>query len=200
MITTATYILAAIVNGEKYIFEYKAYDPWAALQEFWHEDYPKVILGKTGDSYFPIDVYSMLEGKVMYTYKMAFDHANFHAFFDKGHKADGIYTLDEFAEVINKERMKMSILERLTKATNGTDKELYTEEERDKFAEFYVDKWDENTSEDVIAEAFTDYWWETDKPCRRCSRCGKLMRKGYWVWQTDAQRLLCRCRCCILLL
>lgn len=76
---------------------------------------------------------------------------------------------------------KMEILERLTKATNGTDKELYTEEERDKFAEFYADKWDENTSEDVIAEAFMDFWWNSDKPCRRCTLCGKLMRKGYCV-------------------
>ena len=70
-----------------------------------------------------------------------------------------------------------SILTRLTNAVSGTDKELYTEEELTKFATFDLDKWDENTSEDVIAESFTDYWWDTDRTCRRCSECGKLMRE-----------------------
>ena len=74
-----------------------------------------------------------------------------------------------------------SIFTRLTKAVGGTDKELYTEEELTKFATFYLDKWDENTSEGVIAESFTDYWWDTDRTCRRCSECGKLMREGYCV-------------------
>lgn len=60
-----------------------------------------------------------------------------------------------------------SILSRLTEAVNGTDKELYTEDELNKFATFYLDKWDENTSEDVIAESFTDFWWDTDRTCRR---------------------------------
>lgn len=72
-----------------------------------------------------------------------------------------------------------SILSRLTEAVSGTDKELYTEDELNKFATFYLDKWDENTSEDVIAESFTDFWWDTDRTCRRCSICGKLMREGY---------------------
>lgn len=44
-----------------------------------------------------------------------------------------------------------SILSRLTEAVSGTDRELYTEEELNKFATFYLDKWDENTSEDIIA-------------------------------------------------
>ena len=72
-----------------------------------------------------------------------------------------------------------SILNRLTKAVGGTEKMLYTEPELNKFAEFYLDKWDENTSEDVIAESFTDFWWDTDRACRRCSECGRLMRAGY---------------------
>ena len=46
-----------------------------------------------------------------------------------------------------------SILSRLTNAVSGTDKELYTEQELNEFVEFYLDKWDENTSEDVIAES-----------------------------------------------
>ena len=47
------------------------------------------------------------------------------------------------------------------------------------FATFYCDKWDESTSEDVIAESFVDYWWDTERTCRRCSECGKLMRAGH---------------------
>ena len=74
-----------------------------------------------------------------------------------------------------------SILNRLTAAVSGTDRELYTEMELAQFARFYLDKWDENTSEDVIAETFIDFWWDTGKPCRRCSECGRLMRAGYCV-------------------
>lgn len=68
-----------------------------------------------------------------------------------------------------------SILSRLTQAVNGTDKELFSEQELNQFASFYLDKWDENTSEDVVAESFVDYWWNTDRACRRCSECGKLI-------------------------
>lgn len=74
-----------------------------------------------------------------------------------------------------------SILSRLTEAVSGTEKELFSDKELDKFAVFYIDKWDENTSEDVIAESFVDFWWETDRTCRRCSECGRLMREGYCV-------------------
>ena len=45
------------------------------------------------------------------------------------------------------------ILQRLSNAVNGSEKELYTDGELQEFAEFYLDKWDDNTSEDVIAEA-----------------------------------------------
>ncbi|MGO5201297.1 hypothetical protein ACTQ1R_14795 [Prevotellaceae bacterium LCP21S3_C11] len=72
-----------------------------------------------------------------------------------------------------------SILSRLTQAVSGTDKELFNEQELNQFASFYLDKWDENTSEDVVAESFVDYWWNTDRACRRCSECGKLMREGH---------------------
>ena len=46
------------------------------------------------------------------------------------------------------------ILQRLSNAVNGSEKELYTDGELQEFAEFYLDKWDDNTSKDVIAEAF----------------------------------------------
>ena len=62
-----------------------------------------------------------------------------------------------------------SILSRLTQAVSGTDKELFNEKELNQFASFYLDKWDKNTSEDVVAESFVDYWWNTSRACRRCS-------------------------------
>lgn len=46
-----------------------------------------------------------------------------------------------------------SILSRLTEAVSGTDKQLFNEQELNEFATFYLDKWDENTSEDVVAES-----------------------------------------------
>lgn len=76
---------------------------------------------------------------------------------------------------------KRSILRRLTRAVSGTDKLLFTKEERDRFATFYEDKWDWFTSDDVIAESFVDYWWDTDRKCRRCSECGRLMRECFCV-------------------
>ncbi len=76
---------------------------------------------------------------------------------------------------------KKQILDKLTKAVSGTDKELYTTEELNTFADFYLDKCVDSTSEDEIAEDFADFWWETERCCRRCSVCGKLMREGYCV-------------------
>lgn len=76
---------------------------------------------------------------------------------------------------------KENILHKLTEAVSGTDKALYTNAEREKFAAFYADKWDDFTSDDVIAESFVDFWHGTDRECRRCTNCGKLMQKGYCV-------------------
>lgn len=45
-----------------------------------------------------------------------------------------------------------SILSRLTQAVNGTDKELFSEQELNQFASFYLDKWDET-------QART--WWQS---------------------------------------
>lgn len=72
-----------------------------------------------------------------------------------------------------------SILCRLTQAVSGTDKEIFTEVELNDFAQINCNKWDENTDNDVIAESFVNYWWNTNRTCRRCSECGKLMREGY---------------------
>lgn len=72
-----------------------------------------------------------------------------------------------------------SILKRLTEEFDGSDRELYSEEELLDFARFYVDKWDDDTSGWLIAEAFVEDHWEKPNTCRRCSVCGKLMREGY---------------------
>ena len=71
---------------------------------------------------------------------------------------------------------KKSIIKRLSKATGGTHAGLFTQEQIDKFATFYLDKWDSNTSGDVIAESFVDYWSGTYSAVRRCTECGKLTR------------------------
>ena len=47
-----------------------------------------------------------------------------------------------------------SILSRLTKGVSGTDQELFSKDELSKFADFYRDKWNENTSETVIITTY----------------------------------------------
>lgn len=97
MTTTANYIIKAVVGGDTYVFQYdEAMDAWEAMEQFWHEDYPEVIINLQGSEMFPISVYAMENGKALREYPFTFNAAIFHAFYDKGHKADGIYTLDEF--------------------------------------------------------------------------------------------------------
>ena len=102
MITTANYILKAVVDGEVFIFQYdEAPEVWDALEQFWHGDYPEVLIDK-GDGLFPIDVIAMDGGKAIRKYEFEFNAGVFHAFFDKGHTADGIYTLGQFAKDIER--------------------------------------------------------------------------------------------------
>lgn len=102
MATTATYILKAVVDGETYLFHYDhCYDSWAALEQFWHDDYPATLISK-GGGLFTIHILSMLEGKVISTHRVTFNAGVFHAFFDHGHTVDGIYTLDQFAKDIER--------------------------------------------------------------------------------------------------
>lgn len=96
MITTANYLLKATVGGEEYFFEYETDDMWNALEEFWHEDYPEALQHLAGSDMFPFVLYSIYNGKVLDCYAFTFNTAIFHAFYDHGHKADGVYTLDEF--------------------------------------------------------------------------------------------------------
>ena len=103
MTTTANYIIKAVVGGETYVFMYEdAMDAWEAMEQFWHDDYPEVLTDKKGSEVFPISVYAMEDGKALREYPFMFNAAVFHAYYDHGHKADGIYTLDEFAKDISR--------------------------------------------------------------------------------------------------
>lgn len=109
MTTTANYIIKAVVGGETYLFQYEhCYDAWAALEQFWHEDYPETIASLTDCGTFSIDILSMLEGKVIATMPVTFNCAVFDHFFDKGwsassHEPNQRYTLDQFAKDIARE-------------------------------------------------------------------------------------------------
>lgn len=109
MITTANYIVKAVVDGEVFIFQYdEAGDAWEALEQFWHEDYPETLIDKGG--LFPIDVMAMGGGRAIRTYEFTFNSGVFHAFFDHGHTASGPYTLDQFAKDIErKDREKNDV-------------------------------------------------------------------------------------------
>jgi hypothetical protein len=107
MITTSNYIVKAVVDGEVFIFQYdEAGDAWETLEQFWHEDYPEVLIDK-GGGLFPIDVIAMDGGKAIRKYEFTFDFAVFDHFFDKGWSASSTepgqrYTLDQFAKDIER--------------------------------------------------------------------------------------------------
>lgn len=97
MITTADYLIKASVGKVEYFFEHYEKGVWDALEKFWHDDYPEVLEGKDGSALFPMEVYAMHDGLVITFYRFTFNAAVFRAFFDKGHTAEGRYTLDQFA-------------------------------------------------------------------------------------------------------
>lgn len=109
MTTTANYMIKAVVGGETYLFQYEhCYDAWAALEQFWHEDYPETIASLPDCGTFPLDILSMLEGKVIATMPVTFNAGCFDHFFDKGwsassHEPGQRYTLDQFAKDIARE-------------------------------------------------------------------------------------------------
>lgn len=76
----------------------------------------------------------------------------------------------------------MSKQEELTISVKGTDKELYTDSELEIFFDYY----EKECKGQNVVEAFLGYWWDSYKPCRRCSVCGKLMREGYCVSAGEA--------------
>ena len=71
------------------------------------------------------------------------------------------------------------ILKQLSTAVKGSEQEYYTDKELCQFAQAFKSKWTDRMSDDEVANGFLDYWWNTDKPVRRCSICGRLMREGY---------------------
>lgn len=109
MITTATYIIKAVVGGETYLFHYDdCGDAWEALEQFWHEDYPETIANLPDCGTFPIDVIAIDQGKAIRIYTFTFNCAVFDHFFDKGwsassHEPGQRYTLDQFANDIARE-------------------------------------------------------------------------------------------------
>lgn len=109
MITTANYILKAVVDGEVFIFQYdEAGDAWEALEQFWHDgDYGEHIARLSGSGMFPIDVIAMEDGKAIQKYEFTFNGVAFDHFFDKGWSASSTepgqrYTLDQFAKDIER--------------------------------------------------------------------------------------------------
>lgn len=71
------------------------------------------------------------------------------------------------------------ILKQLSIAVKGSEQEYYTDKELCQFAQAFMSKWTDGMSDNEVADRFLDYWWNTDKPVRRCSICGRLMREGY---------------------
>lgn len=71
------------------------------------------------------------------------------------------------------------ILKQLSIAVKGSEQEYYTDKELCQFAQAFRSKWTDGMSDNEVADGFLDYWWNTDKPVRRCSICGRLMREGY---------------------
>lgn len=71
------------------------------------------------------------------------------------------------------------ILKQLSIAVKGSEQEYYTDKELCQFAQAFRSKWTDGMSDNEVADEFLDYWWNTDKPVRRCSICGRLMREGY---------------------
>jgi len=109
MITTANYILKAVVDGEVFIFQYdEAPEVWDALEQFWHgDDYAEHIARLSGSGEFPIDVIAMDGSKAIRKYEFMFNCAIFDHFFDKGWSASSTepgqrYTLDQFAKDIER--------------------------------------------------------------------------------------------------
>lgn len=88
-----------------------------------------------------------------------------------------ILVAHDFAPIVFEHSVK-TIIQRLSYATHGTEKNFFTKEEIENFAVENLSVWDKNTSDFIIAEAFVDFWRNTDRECERCGECGKLMREG----------------------
>ncbi len=133
MITTANYMIKAVVNGENYVFQYEECgDAWEALELFWHEDFGETLARVPNNGVFPLDVIAMENGKTIRVYEFTFNMAAFDHYFDKGWSASSTepgqrYTLEQFAKDIAREKeeneegkMKAQDFNRLSiEANNG---------------------------------------------------------------------------------
>ena len=89
---------------------------------------------------------------------------------------------------------KKTVIQLLSDAVHGTEKEFFTDAEIDAFAESFVNR--EGLEEPDcrrIVDALIKYSDEKGKPCRRCSICGRLMREGYC--QDMGYRYYCGTEC-----
>ena len=80
-------------------------------------------------------------------------------------------------EFINHQDRK-DILKRLSNAVCGSERDIFTEEELTRFANYIITNTDFIDGED-IADWLVVCARDTKKDCRRCSVCGKLFREGY---------------------
>lgn len=101
MITTANYLMKVVANGDTYVFEYETPDVWTALEEFWYEDWSG-SLPDTVEEPWPLDILAMDRGKVIISYRLAFEPTVFHHFYDHGD-----ITLDQFHNAICKIRKEL---------------------------------------------------------------------------------------------
>lgn len=112
MITTANYMIKAVVNGENYVFQYEnCGDAWEALELFWHQDFGETLADVHNNGEFPIDVIALDNGKAIRKYTFTFNMAVFDHFFDKGWSASSgeageRYTLTQFGKDIERRENK----------------------------------------------------------------------------------------------
>lgn len=120
MIKNVNFILTVNVGGEKYVYAYESKDLDEVLEQFFHEDYEKMLAHLKEGGEFLIDVLALrdaLGGKVFGTYKVGFNATVFHHFYDKGWKCNEkgehiTYTLDEFHQDLINVRLELESREK----------------------------------------------------------------------------------------
>ena len=120
MIKNVNFILTVNVGGEKYVYAYESKNLDEVLEQFFHEDYDKMLAHLKEGGEFLIDVLALrdaLGGKVFGTYKVGFNATVFHHFYDKGWKCNEkgehiTYTLDEFHQDLINVRLELESREK----------------------------------------------------------------------------------------
>lgn len=178
MITTANYLLKATVGKQEYFFEYDAPDIWSALRDFWHEDYPETLIDVDGGEKFPIDVCVLEHGKTILAHTLMLNSAMFHAFYDEGHTASGVYTLNSFNDDIR----------RKDKEKNDTTSFFY----------YMWNRWSEDECKIAFADGDYNHFWT--KWCQAYEEMGgprgaaELFYMG--LSNTNRDKLMKRARQC----